>query len=145
MGHGTSVAISFGLKREKEAVKIKTMLDLSGSLWVVMMLSMLVALIAGIILSFMGNWWSRWWVWVSLILMLGITIWMFVVGQSTYHPLRRTLGMPYMARGREMPAEEPASEEESQALIAKTSPWLMLLIGYGGFVLVIWLMMFKPF
>ena len=44
-----------------------------------------------------------------------------------------------------MLAEEPASEEESAALIAKTRPGLMLLVGYGGFVVIIWLMMFKPF
>jgi len=44
-----------------------------------------------------------------------------------------------------MPAGEPGSEGESQALIAKTSPWLILLGGYGGFVMIIWLMLFKPF
>jgi hypothetical protein len=70
---------------------------------------------------------------------------MFQIGQGTYHPLRKALGLPYMARGRDMPAGEPAPEEESFALIAKTRPVLMLLIGYGGFVLIIWLMMFKAF
>jgi hypothetical protein len=44
-----------------------------------------------------------------------------------------------------MPAEEPGSEEERASLIAKTRPHLMLLVGYGGFVVIIWLMMFKPF
>ena len=45
----------------------------------------------------------------------------------------------------EAPVEEPAPAEESSALIAKTRPGLMLLVGYGGFVVIIWLMMFKPF
>jgi hypothetical protein len=44
-----------------------------------------------------------------------------------------------------MPAEKPEPEEESFALIAKRRPWLMLIIGYGGFVAIMWLMMFKPF
>lgn len=30
-------------------------------------------------------------------------------------------------------------------LDAKTRPGLMLLVGYGVFVVIIWLMMFKPF
>ena len=145
VAHGTSIAISFSLKREQDMSKIKTMLDLSGSMWVAMMLSLLVAGIAGIVLGFMLSWWSQWWIWVSIILLLVITIWMFMIGQGTYHPLRKALGLPYMARGRDMPAQEAASEEESWALIAKTSPVLMLLVGYGGFVVIIWLMMFKPF
>jgi len=53
--------------------------------------------------------------------------------------------MPYQAGGKEMPAEEPAPAEESTALIAKPRPGLLLLVGYGGFVVIIWLMMFKPF
>jgi len=145
MAHGTSIAISFRLKQEGDVAKIKTLLDLSGSMWIAMMLSLLVAGIAGIVLGFMLKWWSQWWIWVSIVLLLVITIWMFQIGQGIYHPLRKTLGMPYMARGRDMPAEEQASEEESQTLIAKTSPHLMLLVGYGGFVVIIWLMMFKPF
>lgn len=70
---------------------------------------------------------------------------MFTIGQGTYHQLRKALGMPHQAGGKEMPAEEPAPAEESCALIAKPRPGLMLLVGYGGFVVIIWLMMLKPF
>jgi hypothetical protein len=145
VSHGASIAISFRLKHEQDINKIKTMLDLSGSMWVAMMLSLLVAAIAGIVMGFMLRWWSQWWIWVSIVLLLVITIWMFQIGQSTFHPLRKALGMPYMARGRDMPAEDPAPVEERNALTAKVSPHLMLLVGYGGFVVIIWLMMFKPF
>lgn len=145
VSHGTSIAISFRLKKEEDVERIKTMLDISGSMWIAMILSLLVAGIAGIVLGFMLSWWSQWWIWVSIVLLVVITIWMFQVGQSTYHQLRKTLGMPYQAGGKEMPAQEPAPIEESYALIAKTRPHLMLLVGYGGFVVIIWLMMFKPF
>jgi len=145
VSHGTSITISFRLKQEKDIIKIKTMLDLSGTMWVAMMLSLLVAAVAGIVLGFMLHWWSQWWIWISIVLLLVITIWMFQMGQSTYHQLRRTLGMPFQAGSKEMPAQEPAPVEESYALIAKTKPHLLLLVGYGGFVVIIWLMMFKPF
>ena len=145
VSHGTSIAISFRLKKEEDVERIKTMLDISGSMWIAMILSLLVAGIAGIVLGFMLSWWSQWWIWVSIVLLVVITIWMFQVGQSTYHQLRRTLGMPFQAGTKEMPAQEPAPIEESYALIARTRPGLMLLGGYGGFVVVIWLMMFKPF
>lgn len=53
--------------------------------------------------------------------------------------------MPFQAGGKDLPAQEPAPIEESYALIAKTKPGLMTLVGDGGFVVIIWLMMFKPF
>jgi membrane protein YdbS with pleckstrin-like domain len=105
VAHGTSIAISFRMKQEQDMSKVKTMLDLSGSVWIAMMLSLLVAGIAGIVMGFMLSWWSQWWIWVSIVLLLVITIWMFQIGQGT----------------------------------------LMLLVGYGGFVVIIWLMMFKLF
>ena len=145
MAHGTAIALSFRLKREKELTRIQAMLDLSGTMWIVMMVSLLLLLIAGVITGFIGNWWSRGWIWVSLILSLGVTIWMFVIGQGTYHPIRKAFGLPYMGRGKEREPEEPLPEAERNALIAKTNPWSMLLIGYGGFVIVLWLMIFKPF
>jgi hypothetical protein len=145
MAHGTSIVLSFRLKREKELTRMQAMLDLSGNMWVVMALSLLALLIVGIITGFIGNWWTRGWIWVSLILSLGITIWMFVIGQGTYHPIRKALGMPYTSRGQEMSPEEPLPEAERNALIARTNPWSMLVIGYGGFMIVLWLMIFKPF
>jgi uncharacterized membrane protein len=145
VAHGTSIAISFRLKHEKDIARIKAMLDISGTMWVATMLSLLVSGIAGIILGFMANWWSQSWIWISIVLLLVISIWMFQIGQGSYHPLRKALGLPYQAGSREMPAGEPAPEEVSFTLIAKTRPGLMLLIGYGGFVVIIWLMMFKPF
>ncbi len=92
----------------------------------------------------MANWWLQRWIWISVVLLVVVTIWMFQIGKGTYHPLHKALGLPYMARGRDMPAGEPAPEEESFALIAKTRPKLVLLIGYGGFG-IINQMMFKPF
>jgi hypothetical protein len=143
--HGTSIAISFRLKHEKDVERIKALLDVSGVMWGAMMLSLLAGGIAGIVLGFMLSWWSQWWIWISVILLVGLTIWMFTIGQGTYHQLRRTLGMPFQAGSKEMPAQEPAPVEESYALIEKTKPVLMLVLGYGGFVVIIWLMMFKPF
>ena len=121
------------------------MLDLSGSMWHVYMRSWLVLMIAGVVNGFMGQRWSRGWIWVSLVLMLVITVWMFFLGYRTYHPLRKAFGVPYQKGKNEMPAEEPLGEEERVALIAATRPMEMLAIGYGGFLLILWLMIFKTF
>lgn len=145
MSHGTSIVFAFRLKREKDLTRIQAMFDMSGQMWLVMILSLLLILVVGVVITFMGDWWSRGWVWASLVLTLGITIWMFVLGQGTYHPMRRAFGLSYMHRGQEMPAEQPVSEAQRAELIARTRPWEMLAVAYGGFVVVLWLMMFKPF
>lgn len=44
-----------------------------------------------------------------------------------------------------MLAEEPVSEPKRAELIARTRPWEMLAMAYGGYVVVLWLMLFKPF
>lgn len=145
LSHGASIVFSFRLKREKELPRIQAMMDLSGALWPAMMLSLLVILIAGIILGVMGKWWLGGWFWVSIVISLGVTVWMFVIGQGTYHPMRKAFGLPYMHKSKEMPPEEPVSEAERFAMIEKTRPWQMFWIAFGGFVIVLWLMMFKPF
>jgi uncharacterized membrane protein len=48
VAHGTSIAISFRLKHEEDVARIKAMLDVSGTMWIAMMLSLLVSGIAGI-------------------------------------------------------------------------------------------------
>jgi len=111
VAHGTSIAISFRLKKEEQVENIKAMLDVYGTMWMAMMLSLLVVGIAGIVLGFMLSWWSEWWLWVSIVLLVVITIWMFTIGQGTYHQLRRTLGMPFQAGSKEMPAQDPAPVE----------------------------------
>jgi uncharacterized membrane protein len=145
MGHGGAVAFSFRVKKEKELERVRAMLDLSQSMWGVYMLSWLVLMIGGIINGFMGKWWSQGWIWASLVLMLVITVWMFILGFKNYHPLRKAFGMPYRGTKGEFPAEEPLPEEERTALIAATRPMELLVIGYGGYVLILWLMIFKPF
>ena len=145
MGHGTSIAFAFQVKREKDLDRVRAMLDLSGSMWNVYMLSWLVLMVAGIINAFMGNWWSQGWIWVSLGLMLVITVWMFVLGYRTYHPLRKAFGMPYNEGKKVIPAGEPLPEEERSALIAATKPMELLVVGYGGYILILFMMIFKPF
>ena len=109
------------------------------------MRSWLVLLLAGIVNGFMGHWWSKGWMWTALVLMLVITVWMFRLGLKTYHPLRKAFGLAYQVGKEEFPPEVPLSEEERVKLLAASKPQQLLLVGYGGFILILWLMIFKPF
>jgi len=145
MGHGVSVALAFRIQKEKDLARVQAMFDLSGSMWQIYMLSWLVLMVAGIVNGFMGHWWSKGWIWVSLVLMLVVTVWMFQLGMKTYHPLRKAFGLAYHIGKEEFPPETPLSEGERVNLLAATNPMLMIWVGYGGFILILWLMIFKPF
>lgn len=146
LGHGTSVFVSFQLKKEDDPQRMKALMDVSASSWPTMMLSLIVLLVAGIVLGFMNTaYWGMGWVWASLIILLGLTIWMFRQGQGTYHPLRKMLGMEYLIQGKPQPVEKQRPLAEIKAHIAKTRPKEMLVIGMGGFAVILWLMLFKPF
>lgn len=145
LGHGTAVFASFQLKKEDDPARMKAFLDLSASSWPTMMISLLVLLLSGIVTAFAVQAWGRAWVWVSLALLLGQTIWMFTVGQRTYVPLRKMLGMEYLIQGKPQPAEPARPLAEIKAFVAATRPKELMIIGLGGFALIVWLMIFKPF
>ncbi|MEX2143149.1 MAG: hypothetical protein WD740_01020 [Anaerolineales bacterium] len=145
LGHGGSMFVAFQLKKEKEPERMKAMLDISAAAWPTMMLSLVALLLAGIGLAFLTSAWGRGWVWASLVLLLALTIWMFLQGSGVYHPLRKMLGMEWMIQGKPQPVEKARPLAEIQAHIAKTRPRETLIIGMGGFALILWLMMSKPF
>jgi hypothetical protein len=120
-------------------------MDLSAAGWPVMMLSLLVLLVAGIVSGFLVGAWGRLWIWVALVLLIGITGWMFGLGARTYHPLRKMLGMEYMVQGKPQSVEKQHPQKEILDFVAATNPRMMTIVGLGGYALIIWLMIFKPF
>jgi hypothetical protein len=78
--------------------------------------------------------------------MLGFIIWMTWHSRAIYSPIRKALGLPHMTGfGTENPAEEPASMQEVERLIAKSNPRLLAWAGIIVTAVVLWFMTFKPF
>ena len=67
------------------------------------------------------------------------------IGSRIYGGARKLAGLPYMEGGKTRPPIEPTSAEEINALLDQGNPMLLTIIGYGGIVIIAWLMMFKPF
>lgn len=145
MAHGTSVAMAFKLRKETDFARIRAMLDLSWSTMIVMGGSFLIMGLTGIILPFMIHIWNKVWIWASIVLMLFTFIYMAMFNESSYKPLRRLVGLPYMIKGKQLPAEPPSSREEVTALLNKTNVTGLVVAGYIIPAIVLWLMIFKPF
>jgi uncharacterized membrane protein len=145
MGHGASVFVAFQLKKEDDPERMKTLMDVSGTSLPTMGISLLLLLFSGIAAAFAVQAWGRGWVWASLIILIGLIVWMVIVGQRTYTPLRKMLGQIYMERGKPQPAQPAKPAAEIKAFVAATRPKEMMFIGIGGFAIILWLMIFKPF
>ena len=145
MAHGVSAGVSFALRSERDLERVRALLMLSAKSYPVMYGSLLLLLVVGVVLGFMGSWWGRAWIWISLILLIAIVVLMARFGSSVYGDARKLTGLPYMERGKIQPPIEPAGPEEINALLDRGNPLLLTVIGFGGIVVIAWLMMAKPF
>ena len=136
LSHGVSVSVAFALKHERELQKIRALLDLSGASYPLMSLTLLASIVFGIVAGFQGHWWKFGWIWTSIVLLVVIIALMYFWGSKVYGAARKAI---------ELPPEPPGVNEELLAILEKSNPILLTLIGYGGYVIIAWLMIAKPF
>ena len=145
LAHGTSAAMAFQVRKETDFARIRAMLDLSGSTMILMAVSFLIMGLTGIGLPFLIHIWNKVYIWLSIVLMLFSFIYMIMFNETHFKQVRRLVGLPYMKGNKELPAEPPASPEEVVRLLNKTSVTSLVVVGYVIPVVVLWLMIFKPF
>lgn len=145
LAHGTSAAMAFKVRKETDFTRIRAMLDLSDSTIEIMFASFLGMGLTGLALPFFIHIWNRGWVWISILLMIFVFIWMVWMNERAYKVIRKLVGLPYRQGSKELPAETPASAEEVAAQLKKINVNGLVIVGYVIPVIVLWLMIFKPF
>lgn len=149
LAHGVSAAVALRLRTEREPAAVRTLVDLSRRSMMVMSVGALMWLVAGIIAGFTGNggagWWTSgtYWIWVSLALAIAIIIVMTPWGRIYLNRVRGAVGVD-VKTGAVDPTYQvnPATLD---AAIASGKPELLAAIGVGSVLLILWLMVFKPF
>ena len=144
-GHGVSMFVAFRVRSEPDRSRMAALLDFSGIALAVAYVGLLLLFVGGIVAGIVIGSWNRAWIWVSLALFIGIAIAMTPLGINYFNRLRLALGI----RTRDLKATDPDPVPASDAAVAEIlkarNPELLLAVGAGGFVLILWLMMFKPF
>jgi hypothetical protein len=144
LAHGAGAAMAFRIRKETSLERMRAMLDLSSSPFMVYLLAYVAVAVTGIVMLLLLRLWTRGWVWVSIALMLFVFLWMSRLARP-YAKLRKMVGLAYREGQQEHPAEPPASEEAVAQYVSTLGVWQFVVVGYVIPAFVLWLMFFKPF
>ena len=146
VAHGASAAVALRLRQERELPRVQAFLDLSQIATGGMYLGLVVLLLGGVIAAFMAGLWGRGWIWTALFLLVLLIAYMYVRASSYYGDLRRAAGQPYfdMRARTGMPAGSP-NTAELNTVLASSRPVEIAAVGGLGLLVIIWLMVLKPF
>lgn len=143
--HGVSVFMALRVRIETDLTRIRALLDLSRMTLLPMGLSFLLLGLTGVTMPFLVHLWDRVYIWLSIVLILGVAIYMTVYNETHYRRLRRLVGLPYLQGNKTYPAEAPRSPEEVRAFIKGMNLAPLVVAGFAVPAIVLWLMVFKPF
>lgn len=145
MAHGVSAFAAFAMRRSGDPADVRTLLGLSGMSIGALYISLLVLLLAGITAAIMHGFFGQLWPWAAIILVVVIVVAMYGVASRYYATIRRAVGLPSMNDKKGEVPPPPVSAEELATLLDTRRPEAIAGIGFVGLVLIVWLMVLKPF
>jgi hypothetical protein len=145
VSHGVGIWMAVQLRQERDPRRIAALLDLSSASLNGVYVGLGLLLIGGIWAGIAGDWFKFIWIWLAIGVLLAITILMYVVATPFFGDLRTALGQRNPRTPKGAPDPEPASDAEVAAIVARTPVVLLSTIGFGGLLIILWLMVVKPF
>jgi hypothetical protein len=139
------VNVTFQLRKERNLDRIRALLDLSFGSFALMYISLLLLLITGIVAGFMGDFWGRGWIWTAIILLIVVFVAMGGLGSAYFTKVREAVGVQKYSLSTKQPLGNVASLAELETLLTSSRPLVVTAIGVIGLIVILWLMIFKPF
>ena len=145
LAHGVSMFVSDRVRREREPERIRAMLDISKATLPIMYGSLVILLLAGITAGMVGGHFGRLWIWVALAILIAEVFAMYALASRYYAHVRTAAGLAsgFGPRAAEVPAA--AEPQELERLLASRRPDVIGIVGSLGLIVIIWLMVVKPF
>jgi hypothetical protein len=145
LSHGVAVFVAYELPKQRESGRIVALLDLSGTSLNGAYLGLLLLLIGGIWAGIYNDWFKFKWIWAALVVFVVITVVMYVVATPYFKRLRIAVGQRAMGYPKDAPDPTPLDEAEILAIAAKSPVAMLSAVGFGGLLIILWLMVLKPF
>jgi hypothetical protein len=145
LAHGASALAAVRIRSEREPSRVAALLDLSSASLGLMYISLMVLLIGGITAGFVGGFWGEPWIWAAIVVLVVVVVAMYPLGSQHYATVRRAVGLAAYNDPKDAPPPTPLSPDELAALLASPRPFLLAAVGGIGLVIILWLMVVKPF
>ena len=139
MSHGVATFVAFRVRAEKDVTALRTLLALSGRSSIAMNVSLLVLLAGGISAAIVGHI-SRNWPLAALVVLIAVSGLMSAFTGRQLRTVRVAAGFT----GR-IKVTDQAKPEELAASQAAFNPLVSAVTGGAGLVVILWLMVLKPF
>jgi hypothetical protein len=143
--HGVAIWMALALSRERDRTRIAALLDLSAASLGGVYLGLVLLLVGGIWGGLIGNWFASLWIWIALVLLIAIAVIMYMVATPYFRSLREAIGIKSQYGPKDAPDPVPLSDAEVVALAARSPVAVLSVVGIGGLVIILWLMVVKPF
>lgn len=136
--HGVSMTAALRVRKERDRVRIATMLQLSGSSLMGMYVSLLWLVVFGVVAGIQGGFWNDGWFWIAIGLLV------LAVGEMS------AVARPYYQRVKEAVEVRPSgvprrSDEELEEILRSPVALWNAVFGAAILLAITWLMIFKPF
>lgn len=142
LAHGVSITVFFLIRRQPSVERTRILMEVRKAAVPVMMIAFLVLILSGIGAASIGQWWSRGWVWASIGVLVGIFLAMGFMGR-TYFDRIQNLFQP--AKRTENTVAAVLHTQDLVPVLRNSHPRILSLIGVSGLVVILYLMMYKPF
>jgi hypothetical protein len=137
LAHGVSVSALFRLRKEHDREKIREIIQLSGSTIRLFYGSLLVLVIGGVGAGLQAHWFKQKWIWEAIGVLVVVTVAMIVVARPYYRRIAEATEL--------RPSGVPrVSDEDLTTRLHSKTPTIVALLGFGGLLVILWLMIFKP-
>jgi len=136
LAHGVSVNVAFRIRKERDRVKIKDLISLSGSSVRLMYVSLALLLAGAFAMTFQLHLWGATWIRLSLALLI-VTI-IFMIGMAS----------PYYKRVSEAVELRPSgvprkSDEELEVILRSPVPMIVAGAGFFSLFAILYMMVFQ--
>jgi len=145
LAHGVSVAVLLKMRTERNPVALRSLLDLSRTSLGAAGIGFVLWFVGGVVAGFSGNWWTsgKYWIWVSLGIAIVITGLMTPMGRFYFNRVRTALGVD--PKTGQLDPTVQVDGTTLEAAISSGQPTFLAATGIIGLVVLLYLMVAKPF
>ncbi|HET7236905.1 MAG TPA: DUF2269 family protein [Actinomycetota bacterium] len=136
--HGVSVFAALRVRKERDRVRIATLLQFSGSSVIGMYVSLGWLIVFGVVAGIQGLYWNDGWFWISIALLVIVTAEMSAVAGPYYRRVKEAVEV------RPSGVPRRSDEELEEILTSRVALWNAI-FGAAVLITITWLMIFKPF